>query len=88
MKRLKLSLNLLFCKTNVNRDFLTIWCSDLQEAEDLWQKVYLLDGWHVEQPLEVKWNWKRFDYLYAFRVSKHLAYHSSPTNLSANTLFR
>jgi hypothetical protein len=73
MKRLKLALKRLFCKTYVRRSVLTIWCSDLQEAEDLWQKVYMLDGWDVDQPIEVKWNWKRFDYLYTFRVSKHFA---------------
>jgi hypothetical protein len=73
MRRLKLALKRLFCKTDVRRSVLTIWCSDLQEAEDLWQKVYMLDGWDVDQPIEVKWNWKRFDYLYTFRVSKHFA---------------
>jgi hypothetical protein len=66
MKRLKLVLKRLFCKTDVR----TIWCSDLQEAEDLWQKVYMPDGWVVDQAIEVKWNWRRFDYLYTFRVSK------------------
>ena len=58
---------------NVRRSVLTIWCSDLQEAEDLWQKVYMPDDWDVDQPIEVKWNWKKFDYLYTFRVSKHFA---------------
>lgn len=73
MKRLKLALKRLFYKTDVRRSVLTIWCSDLREAEDLWQNVYMLNGWDVDQPIEVKWNWKRFDYLYTFRVSKHFA---------------
>lgn len=73
MKRLILTLKRLFCQTDVRRSVLTIWCSELEEAEDLWQKVYMLDGWDVEQPIEVKWNWKHFDYLYTFKVSKHYA---------------
>jgi hypothetical protein len=72
-KSTELAQNPPFCKTDVRRSVLIIWCSDLQEAEDLWQKVYMLDGWDVDQPIEVKWNWKRFDYLYTFRVSKHFA---------------
>ena len=59
-----------FCKTSVRRRVLSIWCSELQEAEELWQKVYMPDGWDIEQPIEVKWNWKMFDYLYMFKVSK------------------
>jgi len=73
MKSLKLALKRIFCKTDVRRSVLTIWCSDLQEGLDLWQKVYMLDGWDVVQPIEVRWNWKRFDYLYTFRMSKHFA---------------
>lgn len=73
MKILKLSPNSLFYKNNVKRNFVIIWCSDVQEAENLWEKVYMRDGWNVVQPLEVKWNWKKFNYLYAFRVSKHFA---------------
>ena len=84
---LKLSLTPLFWKTEVKRSFLTIWCSNLQEAEELWEKVYMIDGWNVEQPLAVKWNWKRFNHLYSFRVSKHLSCHSSQTKVSANNLF-
>lgn len=73
MKTLILALKRLFYQTDVRRSVLTIWCSELEEAEDLWQKVYMLDGWDVEQAIEVKWNWKHFDYLYTFKVSKHFA---------------
>ena len=73
MKRLKLALKWFFRQTDDRRSVLTIWCSELQEAEDLWQKVYMLDDWDVEQPIEVKWNWKHFGYLYTFKVSKHFA---------------
>lgn len=73
MERLKLAIKRLFHQTDVRRSVLTIWCSELQEAEDLWQKVYMINGWDAEQPIEVKWNWKHFDYLYTFKVSKHFA---------------
>ena len=63
----------LFCKTNVRRSVINIWCSSLDEAEFLWQKKYMLDGWDIEQPLEVRWNWKKLEYLYHFKVSKHFA---------------
>jgi|LauGreDrversion4_2_1035121.scaffolds.fasta_scaffold3115215_1 hypothetical protein len=68
MRSLKIALKRLFCKNHV----LTIWCSDLQEAEDLWRKVYMLDGWDVKETISVKWNWKRFEYLFTFKVSKKL----------------
>lgn len=46
----------------------TIWCSDLDEAELMWEKEYMNNGWDVYEPIEVKWNLSKMDFLYCFKV--------------------
>lgn len=53
-----------------NSSELTIWCNDLDAAQKLWEKVYMPNGWDVKEPIETKWNWKRFDYEYRFKLIK------------------
>jgi len=48
----------------------TIWSSDLDYCESVWQNVYMVDGRDIHKPLEVKWNWLKFDYQYTFTVIK------------------
>ena len=47
-----------------------IWSSDLVEVDRLWKEVYLLDGWDVEKPVEIKWNWIKFEYQYLLIIKK------------------
>ena len=71
MKRLIKYLKQLFAIHNIsNSAELTICCSDLDAAEKLWQDVYMPGGWDVKEPIETRWNWKRFDYEYMFKLIK------------------
>ncbi len=71
MKILIKYLKQIFAIDNVsNSSELTIWCNDLNAAERLWQEVYMPDGWDVKEPIDTKWNWKRFDYEYRFKLIK------------------
>ena len=71
MKILIKYLKQLFAINNVsNSEELTIWCNDLNAAERLWQEVYIPDGWDVKEPIDLKWNWKRFEYQYMFKLIK------------------
>ncbi len=47
-----------------------IWSYSLEECEQLWQKYYMWNDWDVHKSLEVKWNWRKFKYMFTFTVIK------------------
>jgi len=53
-----------------NSAVITIWTNDLAEAQRMCEQVYLPDGWEVKEPIETKWNWKRFEWQYRFKLVK------------------
>ena len=53
-----------------NSAVITIWTNDLDEAQRMWEKVYLPDGWDVKEPIETKWNWGKFEWQYRFKLVK------------------
>jgi len=71
MKRLTKYIKSLFAICFVsNRTELTVWCSDFDFSKKLWEEVYLPDGWDIKEPIQTKWNWKRFNYEYRFKLTK------------------
>ena len=48
----------------------TIWTNDLNNAQRVWEGVYMNDGWDIDEPIKVKWNWKRLEYQYRFKVKR------------------
>lgn len=49
---------------------LTIWCNNLEEAKKLLDKICKGDEWNVKEPIKRKWNWKRFQFEYKFKITK------------------
>jgi hypothetical protein len=72
MKRLIEYLKQQFTIHNVsNSGQLIIWCNNLDVLEKLCKEVYMTDGWDVKEPIRRKWNWKKFNYEYRFKLIKH-----------------
>jgi len=44
----------------------------MEELEKIWQTELMGNGWDVHKPLDVRWNWYKFDYEYYF-VAKYVA---------------
>ena len=42
---------------------ITLWTDELPHMEMLWDKIYK-EFYDVEKTVDVKWNWKKFKYMY------------------------
>lgn len=42
---------------------ITLWADEFQEMEMLWNKIYK-EFYNVEEIIDVKWNWRKFKYMY------------------------
>lgn len=50
----------------------TFSADTMEELEKIWQTELMNNGWDIEKPLDVRWNWYKFDYEYYF-VAKYVA---------------
>lgn len=42
---------------------ITLWTDEIEDMENLWNEFYK-DFYDVEQTVDVKWNWKKFKYMF------------------------
>lgn len=42
---------------------LTLWTDEIEDMENLWNEFYK-DCYEVVKTIDVKWNWKKFKYMY------------------------
>lgn len=49
----------------------TFSADTMEELEEIWQNKLMNNGWDVKKPLDVRFNWRKFDYEYYF-VAKYV----------------
>lgn len=49
----------------------TFSADTIEELERIWQTQLMNNGWGIKKPLDVRWNWFKFDYEYYF-VAKYV----------------
>jgi hypothetical protein len=68
MKRLIKYLKKLFAIHNVSQR--TYSADTMEKLESEWYKI-MNNGWDVKKPVDVRWNWRKFDYEFYF-VAKYV----------------
>ena len=46
----------------------TYWCDDIDILIDMYQTIWSKEGWKVLKPVQVKWKWKEFDWVYVVKL--------------------
>lgn len=50
----------------------TFSADTIEELETIWQTELMDNGWDVKKPMDIRWNWRKFDYEFYF-VAKYVA---------------
>jgi len=48
----------------------SIWTETLEDAEQIWRRLFMNENWDIEQEVKYKWNWSSFKFMYNFKLSK------------------
>jgi len=54
-----------------NCALIEVWDADLDGLQKKWVNEYMNNGYEIEEPVEVKWNFRTMQIEYRFVVKKH-----------------